>query len=454
MSSYLSLPGTSGSYASAPDAAPISITGDIDLRCKVSFDVWPPTTEQSLVAMWGPNEGEFAYLLSAPSGADAGKLVGAFYDGNSILVSLSSTTAPVTAGTPIWLRVTRESATGTVTFYTSADGSAWTQLGTTASTSAGSLSDSTGIFTFGGHSAGTASNMAGEAYRAEVRDGIGGTLVLDAHFDEQSDGATSFADGLGNTITINGSAVIVATPAGPAAPSSLAVASVTSSSVNLTWDDAASVASGATGFTLEYDTVSTFDLGPTDIDIHIDDTETDTVMALAASTTYYFRVRAYNGSGNSAWSNTASGTTAAPPETTPPVVDSASVDSFGTTLTVELFEANSPPVLPASGVTGFTLTASGGAVTLSSAAISGTEYTATLSRAVTMNESLSLAYAPGNVTDSASPPNAMASFSGFPVANFSSIPDVAGSGKRASVGSPGVSSGGTRVGKSRIKIGG
>jgi hypothetical protein len=251
-----------------------------------------------------------------------------------------------------------------------------------------------------------------------------------------------------------GSIYATIVPAGPAAPSSLAVASVTSSSVNLTWDDAASVASGATGFTLEYDTVSTFDLGPTDIDIHIDDTETDTVMALAASTTYYFRVRAYNGSGNSAWSNTASGTTAAPPETTPPVVDSASVDSFGTTLTVELFEANSPPVLPASGVTGFTLTASGGAVTLSSAAISGTEYTATLSRAVTMNESLSLAYAPGNVTDSASPPNAMASFSGFPVANFSSIPDVAGSGKRASVGSPGVSSGGTRVGKSRIKIGG
>jgi lysophospholipase L1-like esterase len=114
----------------------------------------------------------------------------------------------------------------------------------------------------------------------------------------------------------------------------------------------------------------------------------------------------------------------ATPDTTAPVVDSASVDSFGTTLTVELFEANSPPVLPASGVTGFTLTASGGAVTLSSAAISGTEYTATLSRAVTMNESLSLAYAPGNVTDSASPPNPMASFSGFPVANFSSIPGV------------------------------
>jgi hypothetical protein len=33
---YLALPGTSGNYASAPDSAALSITGNIDIRCKVA----------------------------------------------------------------------------------------------------------------------------------------------------------------------------------------------------------------------------------------------------------------------------------------------------------------------------------------------------------------------------------------------------------------------------------
>jgi hypothetical protein len=113
-----------------------------------------------------------------------------------------------------------------------------------------------------------------------------------------------------------------------------------------------------------------------------------------------------------------------PRDSTPPVVSSASVNAAGTTLTVNFTETGSPPVLPASGATGFSLAASGGAVTLSGWTRTGTApgyFTATTSRTIRVGETLTLAYSSstGNVTDSATPPNALATFSGTAVTNGS-----------------------------------
>lgn len=107
-------------------------------------------------------------------------------------------------------------------------------------------------------------------------------------------------------------------------------------------------------------------------------------------------------------------------DTTPPVVASANVNAAGTTLTITFTEAGSPPVLPASSVTGFTLKA-GGVTTgsLTSTAISSTTYTATTGRTILSGETLTLDYAPGNVTDSAGSPNAMLTFSATSVTNNS-----------------------------------
>lgn len=110
-------------------------------------------------------------------------------------------------------------------------------------------------------------------------------------------------------------------------------------------------------------------------------------------------------------------------DVTAPTVLGANVNTAGTTLTIAFTEAGSAPVLPASSVTGFTLTASGGAVTLSGTAISGTTFTATTSRTIGAGETLTLAYTPGNVTDSAAIPNALASFSGTSVTNNVTPPD-------------------------------
>lgn len=92
--------------------------------------------------------------------------------------------------------------------------------------------------------------------------------------------------------------------AAPTAPSGLTATAVSASAILLEWTDNSSdednfevqrSADGSTGWT----TVSE----PTAVSV------TDT--GLAAETTYYYRVRAVNGYGNSSWSSTANATTLA-----------------------------------------------------------------------------------------------------------------------------------------------
>lgn len=94
----------------------------------------------------------------------------------------------------------------------------------------------------------------------------------------------------------------------PSAPSTLAVtaAATTSSTVTLTWLDNAS---NETAQSLEYSTSSSF-ASPTAIPLASNVTSR-TVSGLTRSTTYYFRVRASNAAGNSAYSNSATTTTLA-----------------------------------------------------------------------------------------------------------------------------------------------
>src|SRR5439155_11556567 len=98
-------------------------------------------------------------------------------------------------------------------------------------------------------------------------------------------------------------------PAPPAAPTSLAAAAVSTSQINLSWTDNATTedgfriercaGAGCTGFaeiaTVGANVVSYQNTG------------------LTASTSYSYRVRAYNAGGTSPYSNTATATTPAPP---------------------------------------------------------------------------------------------------------------------------------------------
>jgi hypothetical protein len=97
----------------------------------------------------------------------------------------------------------------------------------------------------------------------------------------------------------------------PAAPSDLAARAVSSTQINLTWNDNAT---NETGFKIERATTPPLfsPIATTGANV-----TTYSDPGRAPSTTYTYRVRAYNGEGDSEYSNEASATTAAPEPTDP-----------------------------------------------------------------------------------------------------------------------------------------
>jgi Domain of unknown function (DUF1929)/Glyoxal oxidase N-terminus/Fibronectin type III domain/Galactose oxidase, central domain len=94
----------------------------------------------------------------------------------------------------------------------------------------------------------------------------------------------------------------------PAAPTDLSASAVSTSQINLSWTDNAS---NETGFRIERSSDGTSFTEISTVGANVT-TYADT--GLSASTQYWYRVRAYNGSGPSNSSNQASATTLAPPQ--------------------------------------------------------------------------------------------------------------------------------------------
>jgi predicted secreted protein len=141
-----------------------------------------------------------------------------------------------------------------------------------------------------------------------------------------------------NYVVYNGSTP----PTPPAAPSGLTAVAVSSSQINLAWADNAT---DETGFKIERCTgagCSNF----TQIATVGANVTSYSNTGLAASTSYSYRVRAYNGGGDSAYSNTASATTQA--STSPPAAPSNL-----TALAVSSSQINLTWVDNASNETGF-----------------------------------------------------------------------------------------------------
>ena len=92
----------------------------------------------------------------------------------------------------------------------------------------------------------------------------------------------------------------------PAAPSNLVAVAFSPTQINLGWTDNAT---NETGFTLQRATNATFTAGGTNITLNAVDQIAYNNTGRQPNTTYYYRVRAFNADGVSAWSNTASATT-------------------------------------------------------------------------------------------------------------------------------------------------
>lgn len=195
---YLSINGVSGSYASTPQAEANEITGDIDIRCRVAPSDWTPSGGLIFISRrTDPSAVGNCYQFSL---ATSGSLE--FFhnisDGSSFTNSTSSAATGFTDGATHWVRITRSESSGDVVFYTAADSesvpSSWTQLGTTQSTTAGTIFNGTSpvyIGTRGTVSSGFVETFNGKLYRAMIYDGINGALVVDFNASEAQVGNTS-----------------------------------------------------------------------------------------------------------------------------------------------------------------------------------------------------------------------------------------------------------------------
>lgn len=201
---YAYHPGVVGNYASTPDSAALSITGDIDIRVRVAMDSWTPTSLVVLLAKMASGT-QRSYRLDLNT---TGTLVMRFStDGSTEVSPTSSASVSAAAGAVKWVRATRTSGTGTVRFFTSDDGEAWTQLGSDVASSAGAIFDSTSPLEIGSAFGGSGTGaLAGKVYRAIVRNGIDGTTVADYNPALATSPFGSFVGAQGNTWTLNRSA--------------------------------------------------------------------------------------------------------------------------------------------------------------------------------------------------------------------------------------------------------
>lgn len=208
MTTFLNLPGEVGDFASTPDAAPLRIVGDIDLRARVAPDDWTPAAMMALVTREKSSTGQASYNLLLTTTGLLKLVWSPDGTGGSSIGCTSSAATGFTDGTIHWVRVTLDVDNGSSNFdckfWTSSDGSSWSQLGTTQNGSATtSIHAGTEPLTVGIQVANDP--FAGNVYRAMVLDGIDGTVVFDADFTAETPGTTSFTEDSSNaaTVTVN-----------------------------------------------------------------------------------------------------------------------------------------------------------------------------------------------------------------------------------------------------------
>ena len=205
---YLYLPGVASNYASTPDSAALSITGDIDLRAKIALDDYTSVNNQGIVGKW--SGGNRSYFLQVNSD---GTLAFRFSADGSTLITRNSTVATgITDGTVKWIRATLDVDNGAsgndVKFFLSDDGTNWTQLGTTITTAGTtSIFDGAAGLEIGSTDGGGSIPARGKFFRAQVYNGIAGTLAFDANFETgiTTNLPTTFTESSVNaaTVTVN-----------------------------------------------------------------------------------------------------------------------------------------------------------------------------------------------------------------------------------------------------------
>lgn len=203
----LMMDGTANSYAETADAVALDIAGDIDMRVEFAFtggigtasliSKWTPAAQQSYRMQLVP----LFTLMNIQTSSTGANTVNNQNAWNGVRVGALRTTLDVDNG----------AAGRTARFYaaSSLDGP-WVELAGSPVITAGvtTVFNSTAVLRLGANGDGT-DPFFGRIHRAELRNGIDGTVVANPDFRNLAPGTTTFADGAGRTWNVGAGARVV-----------------------------------------------------------------------------------------------------------------------------------------------------------------------------------------------------------------------------------------------------
>lgn len=202
---YLYTSAVSGNNATAPNTAVLRCSTDFEIIFRVAADDWTPAATQALVSKFTvANQGYEVFLNTAGTLALIMRIAAAD-------VTATSTVAPtISDGQAMWLRVTRVSSTGIVSFYTAPDQdnvpTAWTLLGATVASTTGAVTTGSTSFVVGERPDNTRS-AAAKFWRVIIRNAVDAVNPVNgADFDFSANTSQSSFVATGGTVTINRSA--------------------------------------------------------------------------------------------------------------------------------------------------------------------------------------------------------------------------------------------------------
>jgi hypothetical protein len=220
---YVSLDGT-GDSVDTPDSAALDITGDIDVRVCAAADSWFNTgagtlNRQTLIGKWEESGNQRSWRLHVGNTNMGESRLIFTYSQNGTSTTITSTIPgdlgiDLTNGQPYWFRWTFDVNVGGTqhsheAFYstdppeTDPDLVNWTSVGSTTLSGTRTIFASTALVELG-LTSGDEKQFAGKIYYAEIRDGIGGTRVVnpDFRFDQADWSTGAGVDDDGNTWTL------------------------------------------------------------------------------------------------------------------------------------------------------------------------------------------------------------------------------------------------------------
>lgn len=171
---HLRLSGAANNYASTPDTAANSITGNIELMGVIKPANWGGTTQVIIAKDDGTTNRDYnLFLDSAAKPNFVYSTDGSTITGRTATATLA---VPFAANVQGYVKATYNTGTGVVQFFTSVDGVVFTQLGTNVTITSGAIHNGSGVLTVGANGTG-ANPLNGRLFYAEVRTGIGGPVA-------------------------------------------------------------------------------------------------------------------------------------------------------------------------------------------------------------------------------------------------------------------------------------